>query len=69
MSHLERAVTAVVRDCLAVREGEQVLVVCNPATIGLGERLRAEAGRAGAEGLLCLMAEREQPATEEREPL
>ena len=50
MSDLERAVSAVVRDCLAVREGEQVLVVCNPATIGLGERLRAEAGRAGAEG-------------------
>ena len=48
MSDLERAVTAVIRDCLGVRDGEQVLVVCNPATIGIGERLRAEAGRAGA---------------------
>jgi leucyl aminopeptidase (aminopeptidase T) len=64
MSDLERAVAAVVRDCLGVRAGESVLVVCNPATIGLGERLRAEAGRAGADGVLCLMAERETHGTE-----
>jgi leucyl aminopeptidase (aminopeptidase T) len=64
MSDLERAVAAVVRDCLGVRAGESVLVVCNPATIGLGERLRAEAGRAGADGVLCLMAERETHSSE-----
>ena len=69
MSDLERAVSAVVRDCLAVREGEQVVVVCNPATIGLGERLRAEAGRAGAEGMLCLMTERETHGTEPPPPI
>ena len=39
-------------------------MVCNPATIGLGERLRAEAGRAGAEGVLCLIAERASHAAE-----
>ena len=49
MSDLERAVTAVIRDCLGVREGEEVLVVANPGTIGLGERMRAEAGRQGAD--------------------
>ena len=38
VSDLEQAVRAVVRDCLGVREGEEVLVVCNPATQGLGER-------------------------------
>lgn len=69
MSELERAVAAVVRDCLGVREGETVLVVCNPATIGLGERLRAEAGRAGADGVLCLMAERETHSTEPPAPV
>ena len=64
MSDLERAVTAIVRDCLGVRQGEEVLVVCNPATIGLGERLRGEAGRAGADGVLCLIAERGSHAAE-----
>ena len=38
--------------------GRGVLVVANPATIGLGERFRAEAGRADADGVLALMAER-----------
>jgi leucyl aminopeptidase (aminopeptidase T) len=69
MSDLERAVAAVVRDCLGVREGESVLVICNPATIGLGERLRAEAGRAGADGVMCLMAERETHSSEPPVPV
>src|SRR5215207_7654687 len=49
MSDLDRAVRAVVRDCLGVKQGEEVLVVCNPATERLGERLREEAADAGAE--------------------
>jgi leucyl aminopeptidase (aminopeptidase T) len=61
---LERAVTAVVADCMGVREGEELLVVANPATIGLAERLRAEAGRLGADGVLALMAERRENGTE-----
>jgi leucyl aminopeptidase (aminopeptidase T) len=64
MSDLERAVGAIVRDCMAVGEREEVVVVCNPATIGLGERLRAETGRAGAEGVLCMIAERSSHAAE-----
>jgi leucyl aminopeptidase (aminopeptidase T) len=65
---LQRAVSAVVNDCLGVSPGEEVLVIANPATLGLGERLRGEAGRAGADGVLALMAERvthaaEPPAT------
>jgi leucyl aminopeptidase (aminopeptidase T) len=64
MSELERAVAAVIRDCLGVRAGEEVLVVANPATIGLGERLRGEAGRAGADGVMALIAERETHGTE-----
>jgi leucyl aminopeptidase (aminopeptidase T) len=64
MSDLERAVSAVVKDCLGVREGESVLVVCNPATIGLAERLRAEAGRIGAEAMTMLITERETHGVE-----
>jgi leucyl aminopeptidase (aminopeptidase T) len=64
MSDLEQAVHAVVVDCMGVREGEEVLVVCNPATIGLGERLRGEAGRAGADAVTMLMTERGSHAAE-----
>lgn len=49
---------------MAVREGEQVLVVCNPSTLGLGERLRGAAGRAGADAMLAMMAERATHGTE-----
>jgi leucyl aminopeptidase (aminopeptidase T) len=64
MSDLERAISTIVGECLGVREGEEVLVICNPATIGLGERLRGEAGRAGADGVLALMADRATDGTE-----
>jgi aminopeptidase len=63
-SDLDRAVAAVVRDCLGVKEGEEVLVVCNPATQHLGERLREEAADAGAEGVVAVMSERASHAAE-----
>ena len=69
MNDLERAVRAVVRECLGVREGEQVLVICNPATIGLGTRLRGEAGTAGADAVLMLMTERDSHAAEPAAPV
>ena len=58
MSELEQAVRAVVRDCLGVREGEGVLVVCNPATHSIGEALRAEAADAGGDAVLTVISER-----------
>jgi leucyl aminopeptidase (aminopeptidase T) len=64
VSELDQAVRAVVRDCLGVREGEEVMVICNPATQGLGERLRAEAQAAGADSVLSVMAERASHAAE-----
>jgi leucyl aminopeptidase (aminopeptidase T) len=64
VSDLERAVSAVIGDCLGVREGEEVLVVCNPATIGLGTRLRGEAGKRGAEAVMALITERRSHAAE-----
>ena len=59
MSDLERAVSAVINECLGVREGESALVVANPSSLGIGERLRGEAGRAGADAMLVLMADRQ----------
>jgi len=64
MSELERAVRAVVRDCLAVREGEEVLVVANPATESLGARIRDEAADAGAEAVMAVIGERDSHAAE-----
>jgi leucyl aminopeptidase (aminopeptidase T) len=64
MSDLDTAARTVVRDCLGVRDGEEVLVICNPATQELGERLRAEADDAGADALRAVMAERASHATE-----
>lgn len=55
---LDKGVAAVVRECLGVREGEEVLVICNRATSELGGRLRDEAEAAGAEAVLALIAER-----------
>lgn len=69
MSDLERALDAVVNECLRVRAAESVLVVSNPATLGLGERLRGAAGRAGADALLALMAERATHGTEPPAPV
>jgi leucyl aminopeptidase (aminopeptidase T) len=54
----------VIRDCLGVREGEEVLVICNPATRELGERMRAEAGQAGADAVVAVMSERDSHAAE-----
>ena len=64
MSELEKAVGAVVRDCLGVSEGEEVLVIANPATSELGERMRAEAQDAGADAVLATIAERASHAAE-----
>ncbi len=61
--------SAVINECLVIREGEQVIVISNPATIGLGERLRAEAGKAGADAITVLMAERSGHAVEPPAPI
>ena len=64
MTDLDRAITTVIDECLRVGEDEQVLVICNPSTLGLGERLRGAAGRAGADAMLAMMAERATNGTE-----
>ena len=66
MSDLDRAVRAVVRDCLGVKQGEEVLVIANPATQHLGERMREEAADAGGDAVLALISERVSHAAEPR---
>jgi leucyl aminopeptidase (aminopeptidase T) len=62
--NLSKAVTAVVRDCLGVRPNEEVLIVCNPATLVLGEAMRSEAESIGAASVLAVMTERDSHAGE-----
>jgi leucyl aminopeptidase (aminopeptidase T) len=64
MDDLDRAVNAVVNECLGVKDGEEVLVVCNPATRHLGERLRDQAADSGAEAVVAVMSERASHAAE-----
>jgi leucyl aminopeptidase (aminopeptidase T) len=61
---LDRAVRTVVRDCLGVEPGEEVLVVCNPVTEALGALLRINAQGEGAEATLAVISERESHAAE-----
>ena len=49
----------VVGSCLGVGPGEDVVVVVDRTTAGLGEALRAAAARLGAEPVLCVMEPRE----------
>jgi leucyl aminopeptidase (aminopeptidase T) len=66
---LERAVEVVVRDCLAVAPGEDVLVVCNPVIEEMGEAMRRVAQDVGAEATLAVMAERDSHAAEPPRPI
>jgi aminopeptidase len=61
---LDRAVRAVLRDCLGVRAEEEVLVICNPATEELGALMRIEAQGDGVEATLAVMSERDSHAAE-----
>ncbi len=69
MDSLERAVRTVVRRCLGVQTGHEVLVIGDPGTRELAEALRAEAAAAGADAVLALMAERATDGTEPPPPL
>ncbi|HEY6396880.1 MAG TPA: hypothetical protein VIX82_05445 [Solirubrobacteraceae bacterium] len=59
MPDLGPAVETVVGRCLAVKPGEQVLVVVDPTTRVIGEVLWESAGSAGADAVLTVMDERE----------
>jgi leucyl aminopeptidase (aminopeptidase T) len=61
---LDRAVTTVIRDCLGLQPGEEVLVVCNPSSEQLGALLRIHAQGEGGEATLAVISERDSAAAE-----
>ncbi len=69
MPDLGPAVSTVIHQCLAVRSGEDVLVIADPATRVIGEALRSEATAAGADAVLALMDERATDGTEPARPI
>ncbi|MDQ6834559.1 MAG: aminopeptidase [Actinomycetota bacterium] len=69
MADLETAVRTIVDDCLAVRPGEDVLVVVDPGTRVIGEALRAQARHVGADAVLAVMDERATDGTDPARPI
>jgi leucyl aminopeptidase (aminopeptidase T) len=69
MTGLARAVRSVVRTCLAVAPGEDVLVVVDTPLQDVGEALRDEAQRAEADAVLAIMTPRETHGTEPPPPI
>jgi len=58
------AVRTVVRGCMGVSPGEDVLVVCNPVTEEIGALMRIEAQGDGADATLAVISERDSAAAE-----
>jgi leucyl aminopeptidase (aminopeptidase T) len=69
MSDLQPAVSTVIRRCLGVQPGEDVVVVVDPATRTIGEALRDEAAAAGGDAVLMLMDARGTHGTEPPAPV
>ena len=61
---LDRAVKTVVRQCMGIQPGEDVLVVCNPVTEEIGALMRIEAQGEGADATLAVISERDSAAAE-----
>ena len=61
---LDRAVKTVVRQCMGVSPGEDVLVICNPVTEEIGALMRIEAQGDGADATLAVISERDTAAAE-----
>jgi aminopeptidase len=64
MSDLGPAVETVVRRCLAVKAGEEVVVVVDAGTRSIGAALRDAASAAGADAVLMVMDERANDGNE-----
>jgi leucyl aminopeptidase (aminopeptidase T) len=63
-AELDRAVKTVVRQCMGIAPGEDVLVICNPVTEEIGALMRIEAQGEGADATLAVISERESAAAE-----
>jgi leucyl aminopeptidase (aminopeptidase T) len=69
MTDLAPAVRTVVRRCLAVQPGENVVVVVDSTLQDVGEALRAEAESAQADAVLVVMAPRSENGEEPPPPV
>jgi leucyl aminopeptidase (aminopeptidase T) len=63
------AVRKVVRECMGIEPGEEVLVVCNPVTEEIGALMRIEAQGDGADATLAVISERDSAAAEPPDPV
>ncbi len=63
------AIRTIVRGCVAVEPGEEVLVICNPVTEELGALMRIEAQGDGADATLAVISERDSHAAEPPAPV
>lgn len=68
-AELDRAVKTVVRQCMGIQPGEDVLVVCNPVTEEIGALMRIEAQGEGADATLAVISERDSAAAEPPRPV
>jgi leucyl aminopeptidase (aminopeptidase T) len=66
---LDSAVRTVVRQCMGVSPGEDVLVICNPVTEEIGALMRIEAQGDGADATLAVISERDSTAAEPPRPV
>jgi leucyl aminopeptidase (aminopeptidase T) len=66
---LDTAVRTIIEKCLAVKAGEDVLVIVDPATRKIGEALRDAAAAAGADAVLAIMDERATDGTDPARPV
>jgi leucyl aminopeptidase (aminopeptidase T) len=69
MPDLRPAVNTIVRRCLAIQPGEDVLVITDDASRPIGDALRAAAADAGADAVLAVMDERATDGTEPARPI
>ncbi|HEV7769211.1 MAG TPA: aminopeptidase [Solirubrobacterales bacterium] len=68
-AELDRAVRTVVRECMGIEPGEELLVVCNPVTEEIGALMRIEAQGDGADATLAVISERDSAAAEPPGPV
>jgi leucyl aminopeptidase (aminopeptidase T) len=66
---IDKAVDAVLIDCLGVQPGETVLVITDPSRYGIGRALVDRARSIGADSVLAEMSERASNGTEPAAPL
>src|SRR6476620_246335 len=66
---LDRAVRTILRDCLRVEPGEEVLVICNPVTEDIGALMRIEAEGDGAYATLAVISELDANGAEPPTPV